>query len=103
MNGRTCQFCGKALSRFSVGSGGDFCSREHRNQFRLRSGMDRLMEANKVANLMRRRENAKSIPAAQLARDWKVLPRLAPVQRIPVRQPDAVTMRPMVVSLEKPR
>jgi hypothetical protein len=44
-----------------VGSGGDFCSREHRNQFRLRQGMDRLMEANTVANLMRRRERPKTI------------------------------------------
>jgi len=45
MNGRTCQLCGKPLSRFTVGSGGDFCSREHRNQYRLRAGMDRLQGA----------------------------------------------------------
>ncbi|HUB82449.1 MAG TPA: hypothetical protein VMB03_26815 [Bryobacteraceae bacterium] len=88
MNGRTCQLCGKALSRFGVGSGGDFCSREHRNQFRLRLGMDRLMEANKVASLMRRRENAKAIPATQLARDSKVGPRVAPIARMPVRRPE---------------
>jgi hypothetical protein len=87
MNGRTCQLCGKPLSRFTVGSGGDFCSREHRNQFRLRSGMDRLLEANKVASLMRRRENAKAIPAAQLASDCKVLPRATPPLRVPVRPP----------------
>ncbi|HEX3746131.1 MAG TPA: hypothetical protein VHW09_19460 [Bryobacteraceae bacterium] len=92
MNGRTCQLCGKALSRFTVGSGGDFCSREHRNQFRLRLGMDRLMEANKVASLMRRRENAKAIPAAQLVRDCKALPRLAPLLRMPVRE---LGMRPL--------
>ena len=102
MNGRTCQLCGKALSRFTVGSGGDFCSREHRNQFRLRLGMDRLMEANKVANLMRRRENAKTIPAAQLARDSKVSPRLAPLLRMPVRQPDVRPMRPLAAALATP-
>src|ERR1035441_2869103 len=102
MNGRTCQLCGKALSRFTVGYGGDFCSREHRNQFRLRLGMDRLMEANKVANLMRRRENAKTIPAAQLARDSKASPRLAPLLRMPVRQPNARPMRPLAAALATP-
>jgi len=102
MNGRTCQLCGKALSRFTVGSGGDFCSREHRNQFRLRLGMDRLMEANKVASLMRRRENAKAIPAAQLARDSKVLPRVAPLLRLPVRQPYVHPPRPLPTVWEKP-
>jgi len=102
MNGRTCQLCGKALSRFSVGSGGDFCSREHRNQFRLRLGMDRLMEANKVASLMRRRENPKPIPAAQLARDSKIGPRVAPLARIPVRRPEAGPMRPLRAALATP-
>jgi len=100
MNGRTCQLCGKALSRFTVGSGGDFCSREHRNQFRLRLGMDRLMEANKVSSLMRRRENAKAIPAAQLVRDSKVLPRVAPLLRMPVRQPGAHPLKPLAAVLE---
>jgi hypothetical protein len=102
MNGRTCQLCGKALSRFTVGSGGDFCSREHRNQFRLRLGMDRLMEANKVASLMRRRENAKTIPAAQLARDSRVLPRVAQLLRPPVRQPDVRPLRRLPGLFEKP-
>jgi len=102
MNGRTCQLCGKALSRFTVGSGGDFCSREHRNQFRLRLGMDRLMEANKVANLMRRRENAKAIPAAQLARDSKVSPRVAPLLRMPVRALDVRPLRPLAAALATP-
>jgi hypothetical protein len=102
MNGRTCQLCGKPLSRFSVGSGGDFCSREHRNQFRLRLGMDRLMEANKVANLMRRRENAKVIPTSQLARDWKPAPRVAPVVRMPIRQPNARPFRHLAAALETP-
>jgi len=66
MNGRTCLLCGKPLSRLWVGAGEDFCSREHRNQYRLRRGMDRLLEANKVANLMRRRENPKPISRARL-------------------------------------
>jgi len=100
MSGRTCQLCGKALSRFTVGSGGDFCSREHRNQFRLRTGMDRLHEANKVASLMRRRENAKTIPAGQLARDSKVLPRVSPHLRIPVRRPAVDSLRPLAAALE---
>jgi len=63
MNGRTCQLCGKPLSRIRVGAGGDFCSREHRNQHRLRCGMDRLMEANQMASLMRRREHLKPLNA----------------------------------------
>src|ERR1051326_2877496 len=61
VSARACQLCGKPLSRIRVGTEGEFCSREHRNQFRLRQGMDRLMEANNVANLMRRRERPKSI------------------------------------------
>src|ERR1035438_5378774 len=64
MSGRTCQLCGKPLSRIWTG-GGDYCSREHRNQHRLRLGMDRLQEANKVASLMRRRENLKPITGLQ--------------------------------------
>lgn len=65
MNARNCLLCGKALSKIWVGAGEDFCSREHRNQYRLRRGMDRLQEANKVANLMRRREHPKPIPALE--------------------------------------
>src|SRR5690348_6813201 len=61
MSARTCLLCGKPLSRIWAGGGDDFCSKEHRNQYRLRRGMDRLQEANKVANLMRRRENPKPI------------------------------------------
>ena len=68
MNGRNCQLCGKPLSRLRVGGDGDFCSKEHRNQFRLRAGMDRLVEVNKVASLMRRREAARQIPPANLMR-----------------------------------
>src|SRR3982750_4964039 len=66
MSARTCLLCGKALSRIWAGNGEDFCSREHRNQYRLRRGMDRLLEANKVANVMRRREHPRQIPTASL-------------------------------------
>src|SRR6478609_4044470 len=66
MTARTCQLCGKPLSRLRVGGDGDFCSREHRNQHRLRCGMDRLEEANKVTSLKRRRENPRHISAARL-------------------------------------
>src|SRR3954463_9212653 len=61
MSARACQLCGKPLSRIRVGADGDFCSREHRNQFRLRQGMGRLQEANQVATVMRRRENLKPL------------------------------------------
>jgi hypothetical protein len=59
MAGKTCLYCGKALVLIRVGAGGDFCSREHRNQYRLRRGMDCLAEANKFATLTRRRETPK--------------------------------------------
>jgi hypothetical protein len=102
MNGRTCQLCGKPLSRFSLGSGGDFCSREHRNQFRLREGMDRLEEANKVASLMRRRENAKTIPAAQLSSDSKGVPRVAPHMPVPVSHAPIRSFGHRTAGLETP-
>src|SRR5262249_12086711 len=66
MAARTCLLCGKALSRIWSGAGEDFCSSEHRNQYRLRRGMDRLHEANKVANVMRRRESPRNIAAVNL-------------------------------------
>src|SRR5262245_23353083 len=69
MNPRTCQLCGKPLSRLRVGGDGDFCSKEHRHQFRLRAGMDRLVEVNKVASLMRRRESPRQIAPASLVRN----------------------------------
>src|SRR5208283_1962563 len=65
MSARTCQLCGRPLSRIWVGAGGYLCSREHRNQYGLRLGMDRLQEANKVATLMRRREYLKTVVPAQ--------------------------------------
>ena len=56
--------CGKPLGRIWVGAGDDFCSREHGNQYRLKRGMDRLTEANKISTLMRRRENPRPIVSA---------------------------------------
>lgn len=75
MNGRTCQLCGKPLSRIRVGAGGDFCSREHRNQYRLRCGMDRLLEANQMSSLMRRSEHLKPLPGHGLQNAGNALPR----------------------------
>src|SRR5215467_14415363 len=66
MSVKSCQLCGKPLGRLWAGGDGDFCSKDHRNQFRLRAGMDRLVEVNKVANLMRRRESARHIPRATM-------------------------------------
>ena len=103
MNARTCQLCGKPLSRFAVGSGGDFCSREHRNQYRLRLGMDRLMEANKVASLMRRRENAKQISAQFLLTDCNIAPRSYPPARIAAQNPSMAGFKPTPASLFVPR
>jgi hypothetical protein len=58
---RKCLFCGRPLSRIRFGGGEEFCSRQHRAQYRLRRGMDRLHEANQIATLMRRREVPKPI------------------------------------------
>ena len=75
MSAKTCQLCGKPMSRLWVGADPDFCSKEHRNQFRLRRGMDRLVEVNKVANLMRRRESPKQITFASLLCQSALAPR----------------------------
>ncbi len=69
MSARTCLLCGKPLSRIWVGAGDDFCSREHGNQYRLKRGMDRLTETNKISSLMRRRENPMPIASAHLPLD----------------------------------
>jgi hypothetical protein len=69
MSARTCLLCGKTLSRIWVGAGDDFCSREHGNQYRLKLGMDRLTESNKISSLMRRRENPRPIASAHLPLD----------------------------------
>jgi hypothetical protein len=75
MAGRTCLLCGKALSRIWADKGEEFCSREHRNQYRLRRGMDRLMEASAVASVMRRREAPKTIPVENLRSAAPATPR----------------------------
>ena len=69
---KTCRLCGRPLSRIRVGGDEEFCSREHRNQFRLRSSMGRLLEANKVASVMRRRETLRQIPVTQLLRSTEM-------------------------------
>src|SRR5579872_1070843 len=92
MNGRTCQLCGKPLSRIWAGSGGDFCSREHRNQYRLRCGMDTLLEANKHASLMRRRDQPKQFPASHLQCNSAVAPRSFGALAAPAARP---VMRPV--------
>ena len=66
MSARTCHLCGKTLSRMRVGTDGEFCSREHRNQYRLRRSMDQLQEANAMASLMRRREQFKSLRSSPI-------------------------------------
>src|SRR5579872_6540372 len=94
---KTCQLCGKPLGRKGDG---DFCSSEHRNQFRLRRGMDRLEEANKVASLMRRRENPRQIPVAQLAVQGELQPRgSAAPAAFPVRQlePRFASLNPILL------
>lgn len=93
MSARACQLCGKPLSRIRVGTDGDFCSREHRNQFRLRQGMDRLMEANNVANLMRRRELPKPIVPQQMESN-------ASLERRSFSDGQPMPMRPGVVMKE---
>ena len=83
MSARTCLLCGKPLSRIWVGAGDDFCSREHGNQYRLKRGMDRLTETNKISSLMRRRENPKPITAASLPLDSAAARRGFPEVQIP--------------------
>src|SRR5690348_3207790 len=96
MSTKTCQLCGKALGRRGDG---DFCSSEHRNQFRLRRGMDRLEEANKVASLMRRRENPRAIPASQLVAAGACVPRAStdPVPfPVPQQEPRLRSLKPVL-------
>ena len=74
MSARVCQLCGKPLSRLWVGGDGDYCSKEHRSQHRLRQGMDRLEEASKVTSLMRRRENPRHISTATIDAQFRARP-----------------------------
>jgi len=64
--------------------------------------MDRLMEANKVASLMRRRENAKQISAEFLLSDYSVTPRSYPAARIPVQNPPMDGFKPTPAGLFLP-
>jgi hypothetical protein len=75
MSAKTCLHCGKTLVFIRVGAGGDFCSREHRNQYQLRRGMDCLAEANKVATLARRRETPKALFGEAVAGSSSAPPR----------------------------
>jgi hypothetical protein len=96
MSARVCQLCGKPLSRIRVGTEGEFCSREHRNQYRLRQGMDRLMEANNVANLMRRREMPKPIVPRQVESSASIDPRSFS-EPLAMPMPHGVVLRPTQV------
>jgi hypothetical protein len=84
MSGVTCQFCGKPLWRIRRGSEGDFCSREHRNQYKLRMGLSQLVEAEKVSSIRRRCEvcNSSSLGrSAGLPETQKRRPASAPPRR----------------------
>jgi len=60
----------------------DFCSREHGNQYRLKRGMDRLTETNKISILMRRRETPRPIVSASLPLDSAASRRDFPEEKI---------------------
>lgn len=60
------------------------------------------MEANKVASLMRRRENAKQISAEFLIADYNIAPRSYPPARIAARNPSMVGFKPTPASLYVP-
>jgi hypothetical protein len=106
MGAKTCLLCGKALSRIWSGAGEDFCSREHRNQYRLRRGMDRLQEANKVASVMRRRESPRQISAENLINPGAQGPRAFLQPKTAATRPDpsltvqfeAAAFRPRIVA-----
>jgi hypothetical protein len=113
MSARTCLHCGKTLVRIRVGAGGDFCSREHRNQYQLRRGMDCLAQANKVATLARRRETPKALfgeasgePASAARRafpdapPFRLLAGLSPDVK-PPRQSGRVTLFPLAAALSE--
>jgi len=91
--------CGKPLGRIWVGAGDDFCSREHGNQYRLKRGMDRLAEANKISSLMRRRENPRPITSASLPLDSASARRDFPEAKIPAAGGTRLpSLRPLSVS-----
>ena len=106
MAAKTCLLCGKPLSRIWAGTGEDFCSQEHRNQYRLRRGMDRLLEANKVASVMRRRESPKQIPVGNLRAPGPassrafLTPARPPAPPIAIRAP-RITGKPRLASTSR--
>jgi len=59
MNSSNCLLCGKSLGGVRSGGGEDFCSREHRSQYRLCRGMERLTEPNQITTVIRSREMPK--------------------------------------------
>jgi hypothetical protein len=103
MSAKACLLCGKTLSRIWSGAGEDFCSREHRNQYRLRRGMDRLQEANKVANVMRRRENPRQIAPSSLSNPGTQSPRGYLQSRTAAAQIDPSLVLPLAEPSIRPR
>lgn len=61
------------------------------------------MEANKIASLMRRRENAKQIPADLLLSDYHIDPRGYPPARIPGQNPSTDRFAPTAANLFVPK
>jgi hypothetical protein len=106
MSGVTCQFCGKPLWRIRRGSDGDFCSREHRNQYKLRMGLTHLAEAEKVSSARRKCEVCNAISLGRVAGSPEVQKRrsLSPrwpgrAPRLPaIRVPDAAGLKSTAVS-----
>jgi hypothetical protein len=103
MSARTCLLCGKPLSRIWVGAGDDFCSREHGNQYRLKRGMDRLTETNKISSLMRRRENPMPIVSASLPLDSASSNRDFPEMRISAAGRTRLPSLPPLLGSSTPR
>jgi hypothetical protein len=103
MSAKVCQLCGKSLSRLRVGGDGDFCSREHRNQYGVRRGMDRLEEVNKIASLMRRRENPRHIAASKLMCNSALDRRGFFEARQSTRKPDVAAFSPVFRGPAAPR
>ncbi|MFB3827760.1 MAG: hypothetical protein ACE15B_13395 [Bryobacteraceae bacterium] len=85
-----CLHCGKPLSKIRLRSEGDFCCREHRERYRLMQGMNRVLEANEMATITRRRERPIPIPLQPAASDTAEKPRAckpgAPVTHREVRE-----------------
>src|ERR1035438_373902 len=103
MSAKACLLCGKPLGRLRVGGDGEFCSREHRNQPRLRRGMDRLEEANKVTSLMRRRENPRHILAARLMCNSALEQRGSKEEKLLAPETEIAAYTPMLPGPAAPR